>query len=138
MTLIEKQRELIAQLSRLRGAQERLVWLVERARQRPRLAEALKTDAFRIEGCLSRLWFAPEFRAGRCYFQSDSDSQIVRAIAGLLCEFYSGQPPEEIAAHDPGFLGQLGITQHLTPNRRNGLSRLRERIRVFALEQCAP
>lgn len=137
MTLAEKQQELIARLSRLHGAQDRLAHLVERARGRPPLAAAFRTDAFKVEGCLSRLWLVAELRGGRCFFQSDSNSQIVRAIAELLCEFYSGHTPEEIVALDPAFLGKLGITQHLTPNRRNGLSRLWEKIRAFALAQRA-
>ena len=53
-------------------------------------------------------------------------------MAGLLCEFYSGHAPAEILAHDPKFLAPLGITQHLTPNRRNALSKVWERIRQFA------
>ena len=60
---------------------------------------------------------------------------IMKGIAVMLCEFYSGQTPEEIAAIDPSFLREVGITQHLTPNRRNGLARIWERIRAFAVAQ---
>jgi cysteine desulfuration protein SufE len=73
-----------------------------------------------------------EFREGRCFFVCDSDSLVVKAVAGLLCEFYSGQPPAEILAHDPAFLAPFGITQHLTPNRRNALARVWEHIENFA------
>jgi len=66
----------------------------------------------------------------------DSDSLVVKAIAGLLCDFYSGQPPAEILAHDPRFLAPLGITQHLTPNRRNALAKIWERIRQFAADNA--
>jgi cysteine desulfuration protein SufE len=57
---------------------------------------------------------------------------VVKAIAGLLCDFYSGHAPAEILAHNPDFLAPLGITQHLTPNRRNALAKVWERIRQFA------
>ena len=135
MTLVEKKQELIADLAHARGAQERLAWLVARARRQPPLEAAFKTEAFRVEGCLSKLWLVAERREGHCLFRCDSDSQIVKAIAGVLCEFYSGHAPAEILVHEPGFLGQLGITQHLTGNRRNALTRVWERIRAFAQSQ---
>jgi cysteine desulfuration protein SufE len=89
-------------------------------------------DANLVSGCLAKLWLVAEFHAGRCVFACDSDSLVVKAIAGLLCEFYSGHAPAEILAHDPQFLAPLGITQHLTPNRRNALSKVWDRIRQFA------
>jgi cysteine desulfuration protein SufE len=81
------------------------------------------------------LWFIPEFKEGKCYFRVDADSHIVRGIAVVLAEFYSGHSPAEILQNDPGFLSTVGITQHLSPNRRNGLSRLWDKIRGFAVEQ---
>ena len=130
--LAAKRDALLARLGGFRHPQERLQWLVEQARLRPALAVELKTDAHRVPGCLANLWLVAESREGRCNYQCDSDSQIVRAVAGLLCDFYSGQTPEEILALEPGFLEQVGINQHLTANRRNVLSRVRERIRSFA------
>ena len=106
--------------------------IVDKAKKSPGLPPELKTDQTRVEGCLSNLWFVAENRDGRCYFRSDADSHIVKAIAVLLCDFYSGQPAREILAHNPEFLTQVGITQHLSPNRRNGLSRLWDKIRAFA------
>ena len=132
MTLAEKKQELLARLARCHGAQERLAWLVAKARRQPPLESTCKTDAFRVAGCLSKLWLVADCREGRCFFRCDSDSQIVKAIAGLLCEFYSGQEPAEILAHDPAFLGDVGITQHLTGNRRNALTRVWEKIRACA------
>lgn len=89
----------------------------------------------RVPGCLANLWLVAETRDGRCFFQCDSDSQIVRAVAGLLCDFYSNAAAAEILALPPDFLEQAGINQHLTANRRNVLSRVWERIRGFAAEQ---
>jgi cysteine desulfuration protein SufE len=132
MTLPEKQAALLKELSQLRSSHDRLAFLVRRAREQPRLDARYRTDESRVEGCLSRLWLVMEFKRGRCFFRSDSDSLIVKGIAGLLCDFFSGQPPEAIVAQDPAFLAQAGITQHLTPNRRNALSRVWENIRGFA------
>ncbi len=131
-SLAVKRDALLAHLGGFRHHQERLQWLVEQARQRAPLAAESKIETHRVPGCLANLWLVAESREGRCYFQCDSDSQIVRAVAGLLCEFYSGQKPAEICAMPPGFLEQVGINQHLTANRRNVLSRVWERIRSFA------
>jgi|SRR5665213_2246186 len=132
MNLAEKQAELTAQLAALKNGQDRLAFLVEKARQRPPLAPELRVAENLIPGCLAKLWFVSQFRDGKCFFNCESDSLVVRAVAGRLCEFYSGHAPAEILAHDPKFLAPLGITQHLTPNRRNALSKIWERIRQFA------
>lgn len=137
MNLAEKQAALVRELTHFPGGQERLAYLVERARQRPSWPEAERSPERLIPGCLAKLWLAARFEDGRCHYSCDSDSQIVRAVAGLLCEFYSDHPAGEILAHDPGFLAPLGITQHLTPNRRNALARVWDRIRTFAAGHTA-
>lgn len=131
MTLEEKRAALVAELSAIPGGTARLARVVELGRGRA-LPEELKNDAHRVEGCLSKLWFVATMRDGCCHFEADSDSAVVKGIASLLCRFFSGHTPAEILAAEPGFLAELGISQHLTPNRRNGLARLWERIRAFA------
>jgi cysteine desulfuration protein SufE len=132
MTLAEKQSELVTRLATFKSGQDRLAWLMEQAKTRPPLPPEVRTDASLIPGCLAKLWFISELHDGKCFFACDSDSLVVRAIAGLLCEFYSGCRPAEIAGHNPDFLVPLGITQHLTPNRRNALAKVWERIHRHA------
>jgi cysteine desulfuration protein SufE len=132
MTLAEKQARLTTRLTALKNGQDRLAALVEQAKKIPPLAPEWRSEASLIPGCLAKLWFSPQFRDGNCFFTCDSDSLVVKAIANLLCEFYSGQAPAAILAHHPDFLAPLGITQHLTPNRRNALSKIWEHIRQFA------
>jgi cysteine desulfuration protein SufE len=132
MKLAEKQAQLVAELSALKNGQDRLALLVTRAKNVPGLAPELRTPQNLVPGCLAKLWLTTRFADGECSFSCHSDSLIVKAIAGLLCELYSGQPPAEILAQSPDFLAPLGITQHLTPNRRNALSRVWETIRQFA------
>jgi cysteine desulfuration protein SufE len=130
--MAEKQRQLTAALGALKTAQDRLGYVVGRGRSAPPLEMEFKTEAFRVEGCVAKVWFVPEFSGGRCQFQADSESAIVKGIAVLLCDFYSGQPPEEIVQKSPAFLEDLGITQHLTPNRRNSLGKIRQEMQNFA------
>ena len=133
-TIQEKRDELIGRLSAITSFHDRFAHVIEQGKRRPALEPALKTDLHKVEGCLSNLWFVPEFKEGKCFFRVDADSLIVKSIAALLCDLYSGFGPEEILSLDPSFLADVGITQHLSPNRRNSLSRVWEKIRAFALE----
>ena len=137
MKLAEKQNQICRQLAAFNSGSDRLVSLVEKAKVRRPLPPESRIDANLVPGCLAKLWLVAEMRAGRCHFDCDSDSLIVKAVAGLLCDFYSDQPPGEILAIEPDFLGPLGMTQHLTPNRRNALARVRDHIRHFAQAQGA-
>lgn len=113
------------------------MYLIEKTRVISNISSNFRTDAHRVEGCLSNLWFIASFDGEKCSFQADADSHIVRAIAVLLCDFYSGSTPREILACEPDFLAEAGITQHLSPNRRNGLSKLWAKIRDFALQHAS-
>src|SRR4051812_7138952 len=106
-----KKKALTETLAGIKNPQDRMAYLVERARRQPRLNPALKSEANKVEGCLANLWLVAEESEGRCRFHCDADSLIVRAVAGLLCEFYSGHAPAEILSTDPSFLAGLGITQ---------------------------
>ena len=138
MTLDEKERQLAGELDGLPDAPARLAWLIERARQRLMLPPELRLDAYLVEGCLSKLWFVTEFRDGRCWFRSESDSLVVKSVAGLLCDFYSGHPPAEIVNHPPIFLSSVGIPHYLTPNRRGTMGRVWEKIKAFAEKHSSP
>ena len=132
MSLAEKQNDLVEEINLIPDAYERLGHIVELGKKAEGLPEDLRIDSFKIEGCMSQLWAVPEFKDGLCYFRSESDSAIVKGIASLLCTFYSEATPEDIIANDASFLGEVGITQHLSPNRRNGLSRIVESVQRFA------
>lgn len=135
MTLAEKRDELVEDLSIIEDPQERFAYIIDNARSQKPLSDEFKVEAFRIEGCQSQLWLVPRFEDGKCYFETDSDAVITKGVAGLLTQLYSGFPPEEIIALPPDFLAEVGITQHLTPNRRNGLSNVWSKIESFA-EHC--
>lgn len=132
MTLQDKRDALVTEFAKIYGAPERMARVIERGRAAPQLDPELKNDRHRVAGCLSNLWLVCSFADGKCTFRCDSDSAIVKGIATILCEFYSHHRPEEIIAIDPAFLGPVGITQHLSPNRRNALARVWETIRTFA------
>ncbi len=136
MTLGQKQAQLTAELSEFKNGQDRFAFLVERAKKLSALPVEQRVEKNLLAGCLAKLWFVSSVQNGKCFFVCDSDSLVVKAVAGLLCDFYSGHLSAEIAAHDPQFLAPLGITQHLTPNRRNALAKVWNEIKTFAENQA--
>ena len=136
MTIAEKRQELLDELSPFEDPHERFQYIIDRAKSAPGLTEQYKIPALLIEGCTSNLWLYPEFKNGSCAFHADADSVITKGIATLVCEFYSDSTPAEVLATEADFLGAVGITQHLSPNRRNGLSNLVAKIHAFA-SHCA-
>jgi cysteine desulfuration protein SufE len=132
MALAEKSQRIVEDMSFLPDRFERFTYLVDYAKDREPLPESLRTETFRVEGCQSQLWLIPEFREGRCFFQADSDSSIVKGIASIICDYYSGETPETILTGDVHFLEEVGVDQHLSSNRRNGLGKVDERIKRFA------
>jgi cysteine desulfuration protein SufE len=132
MALEEKRQRIIDDMSYLPDRFERFTYIVDYAKDRGPLPEAMRNETFRVEGCQSQLWLVPEFRDGRCRFRADSDSAIVKGIATIICDYYSGEKPETILGGDVEFLQQVGVDQHLSSNRRNGLGKVDERIKRFA------
>ena len=112
--------------------QELFEYIIMKNKSAAPLEKEFKTDEYLVKGCVSSLWLVPSFADGKCRFKSDADSIITRGIAALVCSLYDGLTPDEVLGFDPSFLEELGISAHLTPNRRNGLSQLCKKIAAFA------
>lgn len=95
--------------------------------------EDKRDDKYKVKGCQSQVWLYPEFREGRVYFYGDSDAVLVKGIVGLLLSVYSDATPAEILATKPDFLKEVGITEHLSMNRSNGLASMMKQIQMYAL-----
>ena len=132
MSINTKCDQLVEELMPFEDPLERFAYVIDRAKDAPGLEAEYKIDTFLIKGCISQLWVFPKFKDGKCYFQADSDASITKGTATLLCELYSGETPEEVIRVEPDFLSEVGITQHLSPNRRNGLTGVREKIKAYA------
>lgn len=133
MTLTEKQDQWIDDWSIIPDSYERLSALMDEAAGEPEFDAAGRTDELLVPGCQARVWLrgAPD-DAGLCRFEGDSDAPMVRALTVFLCRLYSGHPPTEVATVEPVILERLGVHDHLTPTRRNGLAQIRARIRGLA------
>ena len=135
MKIEDKRDQLIEELIPFEDHLERLTYVIDRAKDNPGLDEEYKIETFLIKGCVSQLWVFPSFLDGKCHFQADSEASITKGTATLLCDLYSGESPEDIVRLEPDFLSEVGITQHLSPNRRNGLTGVREKIKAYAQMQ---
>lgn len=125
-------------LATIPDPQARFGWLIEQARTRPLLPAELRRDEYRVPGCQVRLWFVPDYRDGCCWFQLDSDAVSLKAIGGLICDFYHGQPPAAILENAPEFLNELNLGTNLAESRRRTVWRVREMIRDFARQHIPP
>lgn len=125
MPLIERYRA-------IPDAQARFAAVIDAAKRRPMLPDPLRIDTFRVEGCQVRTWLVPEYHEGRCWFRLDSDAISLKAIGGLLCDFYSGKTPGLVVSEAPAVLTELGLMPHLAENRRRTLWRIHEKIGAFA------
>ncbi len=137
VTLAEKQQRMIDDLAVIEDVQERLAVVVDRARTRPPLPAAERTEANRVKGCVSLAWVVGETRGGLCHFRFDADSPLVRGLLALLCDLYGEAAPADIVATEPALLEQLGLTRSLSPTRLNGLRSVRAKIRDFAAAATA-
>lgn len=95
--------------------------------------EDKREDKFKVKGCQSQVWLYPEFKEGRVYFYADSDAVLVKGIVGLLVSVYSDATPDEILSTKPEFLKEVGITEHLSMNRSNGLAAMMKQMQMYAL-----
>jgi cysteine desulfuration protein SufE len=133
MTEIQiKQKMILEQLGGIDSAEDRYKYIIEKGRQLPVLSDDKKLDKYLIEGCMSQAWLVPEFKEGRLFFQVDSDAAIVKGIMAILIGVYSGNAPAENLATSPDFLKEGGITEHLSMNRRNGLSNVVKQIMLYS------
>lgn len=113
--------------------EDRYRHVIELGRAMPPLPDEFRVPALKVDGCASQVWLRPVVEGGRFDFQGDSDAMIVRGLIAVLHALYSGLPVAEIARVDaPAELGRLGLNEHLSSQRSNGLRAMVERIRRVA------
>ncbi len=133
MTITEKQQQLVRQFSALSEWMDRYTLLIEKGKECPALADGDKTEAFLIKGCQSRVWIKAEYVDGKVFFKADSDAVITKGIAALLIYVFSGESPQDIVDAPVDFLDKMGLKEHLSPSRSNGLTAMLKQIKLYAL-----
>lgn len=133
MTIEEIEQEIVDEFSVFDDWMDKYAYLIEIGSGLEGMDEAHKTDDNLIKGCQSRVWFHAEMKDDRLYFTADSDAIITKGIAGLLIRVFSGQKPADIAKADLQFIDRIGLTQHLSPTRSNGLLSMVKQIKLYAI-----
>jgi len=112
----------------------RYAYLIDLGRKLPELPTELRQDTFKVQGCLSQVWFVPEDRGDeRLHWKGDSDSAIVKGLIAVLQVLYAGKTASEVSEVDiDEVFGQIGLERHLSMNRRNGFYAMVQRLRDFA------
>jgi cysteine desulfuration protein SufE len=113
--------------------EDRYKELIEIGKKLPPYPEDKREEKYKIKGCQSQVWLYPEFKQGRVTFYADSDAVLVKGIIATLLQVYSNATPEEILGTGPDFLKEVGITEHLSMNRSNGLAAMMKQIQMYAL-----
>lgn len=137
MTIEEIEREIVDEFLIYDDWMDKYAYLIEIGSGMKGMEEQYKTDDNLIKGCQARVWFHAEVKDGLLWFTADSDAIITKGIAGLLIRVFSGQKPEDIAKADLKFIDEIGLTQHLSPTRSNGLLSMVKQIKFYAIAYSA-
>ncbi len=132
MTIAEKEQEVIEEFSMFDDWMDKYAYLIEQGKELPMIDPQYKTPQFLISGCQSRVWLHAELRDGKMYLTADSDAVITKGIISLLIRVLSGHTPEEVLQANLDFLEKIGLKEHLSPTRANGLSSMVKQIILYA------
>lgn len=133
MTINEAQDEVIEEFSDFTDWMDKYQLLIDLGNEQEPLDNKYKAESNLIDGCQSRVWLQADYVDGKIIFTAESDALIVKGIIALLIRVLSGHTPQEILAADLYFIDQIGLKEHLSPTRSNGLLAMVKQIRMYAL-----
>lgn len=133
MTINEIQDELIEDFEFYTDWMEKYEYIIQLGKEVPLIEEEHKQDQFIIKGCQSKVWLFPELRDGKIYFTADSDAIITKGLVSLMVKVLSGHSPKEITDADLYFIDKIGLNEHLSPTRANGLLSMVKQMKLYAL-----
>lgn len=131
-TLSDVQADLTKRFTHFESWKDRYKYLIDMGKQLQKMPEESKTEANRIHGCQSQVWIEITEKDGRLYMQAMSDAAIVSGLIALLLRIYNGRTPQEIVDAPLDFLAEIGLLQHLSPNRSTRLYHMIKRIQAEA------
>lgn len=134
MTLAEKQQDIIDEFAIYDDWMDKYEYLIELGKDLPLIDDKYKTENRLIEGCQSRVWLHSEVKGTTMSFTADSDAIITKGIIALLIRVFDGESPKAIAAANLSFISEIGLHEHLSPTRSNGLASMIRTIKMDALK----
>ena len=133
MTIPEIQESIISEFALYDDWLDKYAYIIELGKECPLIDEKDKTESNLIKGCQSRVWLSCEHRDGKLWFKADSDAVITKGIISLLIRALDGQTPQDILAADLHFIDEIGLKEHLSPTRSNGLTAMVKQMKLYAL-----
>lgn len=133
MTIEQVQQDIIEEFSVYTDWMDKYGYLIELGNELQDLDVKEKTDQNLIKGCQSRVWLVAELENGKINFRGESDAVIVKGLVALLLRVVSGRTPNELIENELHFIDDLGLKQHLSPTRSNGLLAMVKQIRLYAV-----
>ena len=133
MTIDEIQEEIIEEFTIFDNWMDKYEYIIDLGKHLPLIAEAYKTDGHLIKGCQSKVWLKAEKAGKNIRFTADSDAVITKGIIALLIRILSDQLPEEVAAAELYFIDRIGLKEHLSPTRSNGLVNMVKQMKRYGL-----
>ena len=133
MSIKEKEQEIVEEFSLFDDWMDKYNYIIEVGKSIDKIDEKYKKNQYLISGCQSQVWVHAEYKDGKVYFKADSDALITAGIVGLLMRVMSGQPPEEIIHADLSFIDEIGLKEHLSQTRSNGLVNMIKQMKLYAL-----
>ncbi|TCP23862.1 cysteine desulfuration protein SufE [Tenacibaculum skagerrakense] len=135
MTIKEIQEEIIDEFSMFEDWMERYEYIIELGKSLPIIDEQYKLDENLIKGCQSKVWMHSEIDGDIIKFTADSDAILTKGIVALLLRVFSDQKPQDILDADTNFIDEIGLKEHLSPTRANGLVSMVKQIKMYAIAQ---
>lgn len=133
MDIKEIEEEIVSEFSLFDDWMDKYNYIIDMGKSVDPLEDSLKKKEYLISGCQSQVWVYPEYKDGKVYFKADSDALITKGIVGLLMRVMSGQPPKEIVDADLEFIDRIGLKEHLSQTRSNGLVNMIKQMKLYAL-----
>lgn len=133
MTIEEKQDRIVRQFNLLGDWPERYMYIIKLGQKLDPIGEEKKVDENLVRGCQSQVWLVTDLVDDKVNFYADSDAAITKGLVALLVQFYSGESPDVILNTTPAFIKQIGMEDHLSPTRSNGLASMVKQMKIYAM-----
>ena len=133
MTIQEKQQEVIDEFSMFDDWMQRYEYMIELGKSLPLIDDKYKIDENLIKGCQSKVWVHAELEGDKLVFTADSDAIITKGIIAILIRAFSNQKPKDIIEADTAFIDEIGLKEHLSPTRANGLVSMVKQLKLYAV-----
>lgn len=133
MNIQEAEEKIISEFDLFEDWMDRYNYIIELGKELPLISDEYKTEKYLISGCQSQVWLHADYQDGKVFFTADSDAIITKGIVNLLIRVLSGQTPQDILNAPLDYINRIGLREHLSPTRSNGLASMIKQMKMYAL-----